>query len=320
MSKKLTMPEVAALFEDAKDIVIVSHINPDGDALGSTLALAAGLKRKGKNVVISIDDEISSYYNFMPGIEQFVRFKHGDVINADLLVINDASSLDRIGVAATCVKAPMLNIDHHVSNTGFADYLYLDVDAAATGEVIFMLFKELNITIDLQMAYCLDVAIVTDCGYFKYSNTTPHCMNCASELIAVGVEPDVVSDFLEMKSREDIKLLSKVLETLAFECSGKIATIEINHEIYNPDIATDSFVQYPRYIYGVEVAMMFKGVEKNVTRVSMRSRCLDVSKVALSFGGGGHKRAAGCTIYKNMTEAKEIMLTAIADEMGNCNG
>ena len=320
MSKKLTMPEVAALFDSVKDIVIVSHINPDGDALGSTLALAAGLRKKGKNVVISIDDDISSYYNFMPGIDQFVRFKHGDVINADLLVINDASSLDRIGVAAQCVKAPMLNIDHHVSNTEFADYLYLDVDAAATGEVIFRLFKELNVEIDLHMAFCLYVAIVTDCGYFKYSNTTPHCMNCAAELLAIGVEPDVVSDFLEMKSRDDIKLLSKVLETLAFECNGRIATINISLENYNPDIATDSFIHYPRYIDGVEVAIMFKGVEEEVTRVSMRSRRLDVSKIALSFGGGGHKRAAGCTIYKNMAEAKKNILASIVNEMGNCNG
>lgn len=320
MSKKLTMPEVASLFDRADDIVIVSHINPDGDALGSTLALATGLKKMGKKVIISIDDEISSYYNFMPGIDQFVRFKQGDIINADLLVINDASSIDRIGVVAECVKAPMLNIDHHVSNTAFADYLYLDVDAAATGEIIFSLLKELNIKIDLQMAFGLYVAIVTDCGYFKYSNTTPRCMNIAAELLTVGVEPDVVSDFLEMKSRDDINLLSKVLETLAFECKGRIATIEISHENYNPDIATDSFIHYPRYIDGVEVAVMFKGVEENVTRVSMRSRQLDVSKVALSFGGGGHKRAAGCTIFKNMTDAKKIVLDTIVDEMDNCNG
>ncbi|MGE4588523.1 MAG: bifunctional oligoribonuclease/PAP phosphatase NrnA [Acidaminococcaceae bacterium] len=320
MSKKLTMPEVAALLGSVKDIVIVSHINPDGDALGSTIALAAGLRKFGKNVVISVDDDISTYYNFMPGIDQFVRFKPGDIIKTDLLVINDASSLDRIGVAAECVKAPILNIDHHVSNTEFADYLYLDVDAAATGEIVFQLFKELNIEIDLQMAFCLYVAIVTDCGYFKYSNTTPHCMNCAAELLAIGVEPDVVSDFLEMKSRDDIKLLSKVLETLSFACNGRVATIDISPEIYNPDIATDSYVHYPRYITGVEVALMFKGVEDNVTRVSMRSRRLDVSKIALSFGGGGHKRAAGCTIFKNITEAKKIILASILEEMGNCNG
>jgi len=320
MSKKITMAEVAAIFDNAKDIVIVSHINPDGDALGSTLALAAGLKKFGKNVVISIDDEISSYYNFLPGIGEFVRFKNEDIINADLLVINDASSLDRIGIASTCVKAPMLNIDHHVSNTEYADYLYLDVDAAATGEIVFQILKELHAEIDLQMAFCLYVAIVTDCGYFKYSNTTPHCMNCAAELLSFGIEPDVVSDFLEMKSREDIALLSKVLETLAFDCDGKIATIDISKENYNPDIATDSFVHYPRYIEGVEVAVMFKGVENEVTRISMRSRRLDVSKIALSFGGGGHKRAAGCTIYSNLAEAKNVILTSIKNEMGNCNG
>ena len=316
MSKILAMAEVATLLDGVNDIVLVSHINPDGDALGSTIALAAGLKKIGKNVTMTVDDDISSYYNFMPGIEQFVRFKPEDIIKADLLIINDASSLDRIGIVSECVKAPTLNIDHHVSNTGYADYLYLDINAAATGEIVYRLFKELNVEIDLQMAFCLYVAIVTDCGYFKYSNTTPECMICAADLLAIGVEPDVVSDFLEMKSRDDINLLSKVLETLSFYYDGKIATIDISRENYNPDIATDSFVHYPRYINGVEVALMFKEVEENVTRVSMRSRRLDVSKIALSFGGGGHKRASGCTIFNNISEAKQTILTSIKEEMG----
>lgn len=315
MSKKLTMGEVEQLLKAANDIVIVCHINPDGDALGSTLALASGLKKIGKNVTVTVDDNISSYYDFLPGVKEFVRFKPEDRISADLLIVNDTSSLDRIGIVAECVNAPTLNIDHHISNNEYADYLYLDPNAAATGEIVYRLLKEMSVEIDLSMAFCLYVAIVTDCGYFKYSNTTTASMICASELLALGVQPDVVSDFLEMKSRGDITLLSKVLGTLAFENDGRIATIDIFHEDYNADIATDSFIQFPRYIEGVEVAIMFKAVEENLTRVSMRSRWVDVSKIALIFNGGGHKKAAGCTIYTNIFDAKKTLINCIKEEM-----
>jgi len=140
-------------------------------------------------------------------------------------------------------------------------------------------------------------------------------MRAAAELLELGVEPNLVSDFIEMKPRKNIELLCKVLNTLTFFDDGRIGIIEINQEDYNKDIDTDSFISYPRYVEGVEVAVMFKAVEPEKTRVSMRSRWIDVSKIALSFNGGGHIKAAGCTIEANLTEAKKQLVTKIIEEM-----
>jgi bifunctional oligoribonuclease and PAP phosphatase NrnA len=315
MSKKVTLHEALDIFKKAHSLILVSHVSPDGDTLGSTLALAEGLKQTGKKVTIMVDDEIASTYSFMPGVGEYVHPQKGRTYETDLLVIVDASSLDRVGIIAECVKAPILNIDHHVSNTKFADYLWLDDSAAATGEMMFALLKEMQIEITLAMSICLYVAIATDCGFFKYSNTTAASMRAAAELLERGVEPNVVSDFLEMKSHANIELLCKVLNTLTFAENGRIGIIEIRHEDYNKDIDTDSFISYPRYVVGVEVAVMFKAVEPGKTRVSMRSRWIDVSKIALAFNGGGHKKAAGCTIDAELGEAKKQLLVKIHEEM-----
>ncbi|MEG0831011.1 MAG: bifunctional oligoribonuclease/PAP phosphatase NrnA [Acidaminococcaceae bacterium] len=317
MSRKLNLAQTATLLQVANNIVIVSHVSPDGDTLGSALALAAGLKNKGKKVTLVVDDQISSMYDFLPGISEYQQYQEGVTYQADLMVIIDASSLDRAGRIPQAVQAPILNIDHHISNTEYADDLYLDANAAATGEIIYQLLRHMQLTIDKTIAVCLYVAIVTDCGYFKYSNTTPSCMICAAELVSLGVEPNVISDALEMKPKDNVILLSKILKTLAFEAEGRIAMIEISLTDYNKDIDTDSFIQYPRYIEGVEIAIMFKAVAANVTRVSMRSRWIDVSKIAVAFDGGGHKKAAGCTINADLVAAKTTLLEHIKDEMAS---
>ena len=315
MSKRVALPEVLSILKNAQSLILVSHVSPDADTLGSTLALAEGLRQTGKKVTVMVDDDISSTYNFMPGIGEYIRPVKGQNYAADLLVIMDASSLDRIGIVEECVKAPILNIDHHISNTGFADYLWLDDKATATGQMMFTLLKEMQVDITLAMAICLYVAISTDCGNFKYSNTTAASMRAAAELLELGVEPNVVSDFLEMKPRKNLELLRKVLNSLTFFNEGRISTIEINHEDYNKDVDTDNFISYPRYVEGVEVAVMFKAVELNKTRVSMRSRWIDVSKIALSFDGGGHMKASGCTVEADLEEAKLQVVAKIQEEM-----
>jgi phosphoesterase RecJ-like protein len=312
MSTQISLQETRQLLEKANTIILVSHIGPDGDTLGSTLALKEALEQMGKKVTAMVDDNISSTYNFLPGIGSYVTPKEGDKFKVDLLVIIDASSLDRAGIIPSCVDAPhMLNIDHHISNTHYAEYLWLDDKAAATGEIILSLLKELPITITKSMAICLYVAIATDCGYFKYSNTTAQTMRSAAELLEYGIEPNTISDALELKSKATINLLKIVLNTITYYGNGRIATIEITHENYDESVDTDSFIYYPRYIEGVDVAVSFKAVESKVTRVSMRSRSLDVSKIALAFNGGGHKRAAGCTIYLPLPQAKEKLLEAL---------
>ena len=314
MTKELSQEETWQLLRKARKLIIVSHIGPDGDTLGSALALAEGLKQTGKKVTVMVDDKIGSNLKFIPGINSFVRPKKGERYDADLLVVVDSSSLDRIGIVEECVKAPILNIDHHISNTRYADYLLLDAGASSVGQMIYSLLKVMQVQMTISMAICIYVAIVTDCGYFKYSNTTPACMRVAADLVEFGVEPNVISDFVEMKSRDVMEMLPKVLATMEFWVDNKIATIEIPYALYDENVSTESFISYPRYIEGVEVAIMFKEVEPEVTRISMRSRWLDVSQVALAFGGGGHVKASGCTIKKPLAQAKKLLLEEIMKE------
>ncbi len=312
MSKKINLLETGNMLLAAQKIVLCCHVSPDGDTLGSALGLARFLEQKGKEVIVFVDDDINKSLSFIPGIEKVRRPEAGVIVEADLFVVVDASSFDRVGICNEVVKAPvLLNIDHHISNTEFADYLYLDAEAAAAGEIMCDLFEAMGWEYDEAIAVDFYTAITTDCGSFRYSNTTSKTMQRAAKLLDYGVKPNEISDMLDVRSRKTTELLAKVLPSLTFDYEGKVAHITITNDLYDKEAQTDSFVSYPRYIEGVEVAIMFKAVEPEVTRVSMRSSSVDVASVALSFGGGGHLRAAGCTIYAPVEEAKAQLLAAI---------
>ena len=314
MSKNCSLAETGELLKAAKKLVIVSHVSPDGDTLGSSLALMHALRMLGKEVIMNVDDDISTVYSFLPGIAEYRRFAPEESVDADLLVIVDASSADRAGNALDVVKSPaVLNIDHHKTNTRFADYLYLDSDAAATAEIIYSLLLEMGIKLTRDIATCIYEGIYTDTGSFKYSNTTSRTLKTAAALLNYGVNPSLISDNMELKSRSQVEMLRKVLETLTFLKDGKIAYIEIPLELYDHNVETDTFISYPRYVEGVEIALLFKQVEANLTRVSFRSKEIDVAKVALSFGGGGHKKASGCSIYAPLKEAEKVILEAVGE-------
>lgn len=314
MSKNCTLAETAKLLKEAGKMVIVSHISPDGDTLGSSLALAHALRMLGKEVMLNVDDDIPSVFSFLPGIGEYMRFSPDDSVPADLLIVIDASSADRAGNAMNVVKArSVLNIDHHKTNTHFADYLYLDSDAAATAEIIYSLLLELGTELNTEIATCIYEGLYTDTGSFKYSNTTSRTLSIASALLTYGVNPSLISDNMEVKSRSQVEMLGKVLETLTFLRDGKIAYVEVAPELYDYNVDTDTFVSYPRYIEGVEVALLFKQVEENLTRVSFRSKQVDVAKIALSFGGGGHQKASGCSIHAPLKEAESIVLPVVEE-------
>ena len=314
MSKEISLQETGKLLLDAKKIVLCTHVSPDGDTLGSSLGLAQCLQKLGNEVIVYCDDLVNKSFSFIPGIELLQRPDANNSVEADLLVVIDASSFDRIGMVGEVVKyKQLLNIDHHISNTHFADFVYLDSKAAATGEIMCELLQEMAWPIDHNIAECFYIAISTDCGSFRYANTTPKTMRAGAWLLEQGVRPNEISDKLDMKSRLTVEMLAKVLPSLTFEADGKIAYLTITNDLYNKDANTDSFVNYPRYIDGVEVASMFKAVEPKVTRVSMRSSNVDVAQVALSFGGGGHIRAAGCTIYAPVEEAREQLLAKLRE-------
>lgn len=311
MSQMVNIAETVELLKKCSNLVLACHVSPDGDTLGSGCSLAMALEQLGKNVTLVCDDKIPESLKFIPYVDNVVRFNDDDIIDADLLIILDASSADRVGNVIECVKAPILNIDHHISNTEYADFLYLDAKAAATGEIVYDLLIELKVIIDVEMAIPMYIAMATDSGFFRFSNTTENTMMCAAKLLKIGVKPEYISNKLGTRRKKDVLYVGKILPTMQFYENDEIATIEISLENYDESVETHTLISYPRYIEGVDVAIQFKQVEPEFIRVSMRSKCTDVSKVAMLFGGGGHKKAAGCGIKANLEDAKNMVINAV---------
>lgn len=310
---QITFIETVERLEQAENIVITAHVNPDGDAIGSSLAMRHYLVSVGKKVRLLLDDDIPADFSFLPGHDLFEKSQ--DVaIDADLLIVLD-TSIDRIGMVKECVNAPILNIDHHISNDAAADYLYLDADKAATGEIVFALLQQMQAKLTLEMAVCMYTAIATDCGFFRYSNTTAFTMEAGAELLRVGVKPNEISEALEKRPWLTIKGKAAALNTTEFFPDKKIALAIVTKEVLAECGSTGGLIDEIRVIDGVDVAVVVKYVEDEICRVSMRSKHTDVSAVALEFQGGGHVRAAGCTIKASLLEAKQLILTALKNHM-----
>ncbi|WP_371371213.1 bifunctional oligoribonuclease/PAP phosphatase NrnA [Sporomusa aerivorans] len=315
---EVSIAQSAKLLDGASRIVLTTHVHPDGDALGSLLALYSFLILEGKNVRMILDDEVPRAFKFLEGWEKIE--KPGTLVETvDLLVVLDASDAERIGEVKKAIKAPILNLDHHISNVKFADYWFVDSQAAATGEIIFKLFKTVKAKVTDKMAEALFTAIATDCGFFRYANTSAQTLSFAAELVELGAKPQLISEQLDTKPRIVMEMLPRVIETLEileFGQSGNIASIVLEREVIAAlKDDTDGFINYPRNIDGVEIAIMFKEVDANCVRVSLRSRTVDVSKLALSFGGGGHARAAGCTVNEPLANAKAVIFKAAREYM-----
>lgn len=315
---KITLKQVAELLNKHTKFVLTAHVNPDGDSLGSILALGSYLTKIGKDVICLIDDELPSNFKFLSDIKM-VEFPSMAKIDADLLIVLDCSDLERIGRVNGLVEAPILNIDHHISNNEFADYLYLDSNVSATGEIIFDLLNLMHADFDLAIATSLYTAIATDCGFFKYSNTSSKTMKIAAELLDCGVKPHVISEQLEKKSLENIRILPKVLETLELFANNTIACICISKDILTICDNTEGFIDFPRVIDGVDLAIMVKYIDDSSCRISMRSKAVDVSKIATYFGGGGHKKAAGCTLNQTLDESKKTIVDSAMKFMSDLN-
>lgn len=311
---EISLQAVATMLRQAKSFVITGHVHPDGDSLGSMLALHEYLVRAGKVSCLLLDDDIPKSYDFLPGIKQIRRPGKLPVI-ADLLIVLDASDADRVAGVSAMVNARMLNIDHHISNTFFADYLYMDEKAAATGEIVLSLLHILNAPISTTQAINLYTAIATDCGFFRYANTTSATLRYAAELIEAGAQPHIISEQLETKPLKSVMILKSILETLEIHHNGEVASITLSPSLLGDSGAdsTEGLINYPRNIEGVEIAIMFNIIDDNNTRVSFRSRRADVSRLALSFGGGGHAKASGCTISGNFYMTKQKVLHGAAE-------
>ncbi|WP_456488784.1 DHH family phosphoesterase [Caminibacter pacificus] len=283
--------------KEAKNIVLVSHINPDGDALGSSLSLYPILKRMGKNVkVFNVTKPLPQYLDFLPNFDKVT-----DKLpkNVDLMISFDCGSFDRLGIDE---KPPFLiNIDHHISNTEYGDINIIDPKAASTSQVVFEMLKTNEVEIDEDSATCIYTALVTDTGSFQYESVNEKVFQTAAELVKCGAKPDFVAKMLFQRDRlSRLRLLAKAYDTIELCCEGKVAFVEVTKEMMEITGAikddTDTIVNSVRAIASVEVACMLREDDDGI-KISLRSKnYADVSKVAVKYGGGGHIRAAGATI------------------------
>ena len=310
---KLTLDALKAAIDEAQRIVLTVHVHPDGDAVGGLLGMYEALVNYGKDVTMIVDDVIPEKFHFLQYADAVLSAADVEHIEGDMLLVLDASTYERIGrVGPLCKGMKLYNIDHHISNSEFADGLYLRPDFAATGEIIAFLCGQWNWPITPSMGNALYTAIATDCGFFKFSNTTAHTLTMAAHCVAAGAQPNVVSEHVELTTMSRIEVMKQALQTVQFFKNGKVATIELNQALMaQVGDDTDGYVDLIRNVEGVDVAILLKAYGPETTRVSLRSKTIDVNAIAGGFGGGGHIRAAGCTLELPLAQARETLVKAV---------
>lgn len=303
----------------AETILIAAHVFPDGDALGSQLALSEILESLGKKVHCYCEEVVSTMYEFLPGSEKLTN-DLPDIVRFDAAVAVDCGDRNRLGQARDTLLQihPFLVIDHHAGHKGFGDMSWIEAGRSSTAEMIFDLALALNAEISYNAAYCLYTAIVSDTGSFKYDSTSAYTFHVASNLLNRGVIPsEVAAKLYDNYSVNRLQLLEKVLGTLGLYADGQIAVIYATNEMYRLSGAqpedTEEFINLPRALRSVKVAAFLKETQDGFIKVSLRAKgeC-DVSRVATEYGGGGHRNAAGFRIKdKAMVEIRNDLLQEI---------
>ena len=313
-----TIQKIVNAIRQSRTVLITSHEGPDGDAIGSSLGLAAFLKAIGKQVVVHLADPVPELYRFLPGADLVCS----DIPDQDfdLAFVLDVGEFRRAGkqFGAFTRIGQTINLDHHLTCEHFGNLNLIDEQAAATGLLIWRIAKQYGFQADYATALCLYVAILTDTGAFRYSNANREAFEAAGELLEQGGLSawDVAEKLYESQPRKRLELLSKVLPTLEFVRGGQVASITVTLDMYaatgtNAEM-TDGFVNYPRSVAGVEVAVLFRQLEEGRYKIGFRSKgTVNVAALAQSFGGGGHHNAAGGVVAGSLAEVKQLVYGAI---------
>lgn len=295
------------------------HLHPDGDAIGSTLALGLSLQAMGKEVRMVCPESVPTVYRFLEGSER-VSQKMDPDFQPEVVIALDCAERARLSLPEWPIGALLINIDHHISNSGFGHISLVRSDASATGEIVYDLLAEFGMPMPPSVATAIYTAIATDTGFFRFNNTSGKVLRTASTLVdEFNVSPSHISEQVhEEKSFASLRLLAEVLATLSLEDGGRVAWMSLSYEMFQRyDLEldeTEGFVNYARSVRGVELGIFFKELAPGEVKVSLRSgSAIDVSKLAAAFGGGGHARASGCTIYAPLNEAVEKMLRYVKD-------
>lgn len=308
---ELKLTEIINKINEKDNIVLLVHESPDGDAIGSIIALNLALKNMGKNVQCFIEKVPLNCEFLINSIGEDIKtFDEIDFSKKyDLCISLDCGDVDRMGRAKPLFENAdfTICIDHHYTNDNYAMLNYVDGEAAATGELIYELLREMNITLDSNVATALYAAISSDTGNFKHNNTKKSTFDIAGELIGYGVDISKVAYYLFSEtSLNRMKFMGKMLQEVEVVIDGKVGILIAKQEDIDEFAVNESelegMVDYARYIKGVEVGIFIKPSD-GVFKVSLRSNGkVDVSEVASKFGGGGHKFAAGCKFRRNTYE------------------
>lgn len=310
--------QVAKAIKDKENkyFLVSTHQNMEGDAIGSMLAFSELLKAAGKKVVLFPPEDIPDLYRFLPDQRMVRKKSYLRPLKYDIACLVDCTDLNRLGKAKKGIRVdkPIINIDHHISNTHFGSINWVESKMSCSGEQIYWLFKEMSLPLNKKAALYIYIAIVTDTGSFRYSNTNARTHEIAAELVSHGIDPtDVYRRIYEGTKKSRLRLLSDSLATINTSKDGKIAWIRVTNKMLRRHSAhiddTQDFINFPRAIKGVKIAIAFKEIRKNLVKVTLRSNDgLDVNRLARFFKGGGHISASGCVLAAPIAKAERAVI------------
>jgi len=312
-----TLEQVIGRLKQGRNVLVMGHAQPDGDAISSVAGLVTVLRRYGLSAFGCIADELPWYYRSLPGAELVATPNELRGRAFDTTVVVDASDLDRIGDAVDLLQgdAPDITLDHHRTNQGFGTLDYCDPDSAATAMIVLDIASAL-VALDRELAQILLLGIATDTGFFRYPSADARVLEAAAELVRHGASlPPIASAVLENRSLNTLRLLARMIETISLAEEGQLAygwvSSRMLQETGCTDQDTEGFVGEIRALHGVEVALLFVQAAEGEVYVSLRSKSsVDVSEVAAALGGGGHARAAGCAFRD--TELERVIDKVVA--------
>ena len=321
-----TFAEIGSVLRANQKFAVLGHVRPDGDALGSQIALALSLKQLGKDVRVWNEDGMLEKYGFLPRADILTK-PPAAAEDFDVAIALDTAIQTRLGTTVAAIRSAKtwINIDHHQSNPGYGEIVYLDPIAPATGQIVFELIKSQDFPIDQEIAENLYAAISTDTGSFQYPNTTARTFEIAAELIRAGVNVGQINQQLyEDYPRRRIELLRALLGSMQFEPNGRVAwfglSLELARQLGVLPEDNEGLIDHLRAIHGVVVAIFFEELNDGKVRVSMRSKsaAVDVSAICQKFGGGGHPAAAGARVRGSFAEVQKRVTETVCDVVG-CN-
>jgi phosphoesterase RecJ-like protein len=318
------LQQTAAAIRSRQRFVIVSHVRPDGDAVGSQMAMAHALRALGKDVRVVSRDLPPPPLQVFPGVSEIEIVDRVDD-PGDAVIVMESGDLLRTGVAGL-EQGFVINIDHHVGNSMFGAINWFDVSAAACGEMVFDLVRELGVPLSHDIAVHLYVAILTDTGSFHHSNITPRTFEICRECVAAGVNPAVVArSVYDSNNLGRLKLMGAVLSRMQLASGGRLAIMSVDQELVTASAGTyedtEGLINLPLTVREIQAVLFLKEVGPLDWRVSMRSKGeVNINAVAREFGGGGHKNASGCSASGTLQQLTDLFTNKITDQLDKAAG